>query len=471
MSKQYDYDAIIIGAGISGLVAGCYLAKAGMRTLIVEKNAKAGGYCTSFKRRGYHFDACVHSLGSFREGGNINMILKELELEDALDVKRHEPSDIIVTPDFKLHFWNDLKRTTEEFKKCFPNDSSNIEKFFDFITSCEGKSFIPLRSITFQKLLDRYFEDERLKAVLALPVLGNAGTSAEEISAVTSVLIYKEFMFDGGYYPGDSIQAFPDMFVDCFKKSGGEIFFSSLVKEVKLDGRKVEGVDIDKKGFFTARHVISNADATYTFQNLVGKDFVDEKMNQKLKTLIPSLSMFILYLGLDEDFKAQSDMLTNTNIWYLPFYDVNKMYRSAVEGDVDNLDWFLARLSSDKRSMLMLVNAPFKDKIYWKDNKERLIDLFIEKVEKVVPNLSSYIAYKDAATPNTLYRWTLNYKGAAYGWAGMPSQMAVTGFTQRTSIENMYLTGHWTTLVQGVAGVAYIGRDISKKILSRENRA
>ncbi len=471
MSKKYDYDVVIIGAGISGLVAGCYLAKAGMKTLIVEKNAQAGGYCTSFKRRGYHFDACVHSLGSFREGGNINAILKELELEDALDVKRHDPSDIIVTPDFKLHFWNDLKRTTEEFQQCFPDESSNIAKFFDFITSCEGKSFISLRSITFQTLLDRYFKDERLKAVLALPVLGNAGTSAEEISAVTSVLIYKEFMFDGGYYPGDSIQTFPDMFVDCFKKSGGEIYFSSLVKEVKLDGRKVEGVDIEKKGFFTAKHVISNADATYTFLNLIGKDSIDRKMNQQLETMIPSLSMFILYLGLSDNFRTQSDMPANTNIWYLPFYDVNKMYRSAVDGNVDNLDWFLARASSDKKSMLMLVNAPFKDKVYWKNNKERLIDLFINKVEKVVPNLSSYIAYKDAATPNTLYKWTLNYKGAAYGWAGMPSQMAVTGFTQRTCIENMYLTGHWTTLVQGVAGVAYIGRDISKKILSRENRA
>ena len=33
---KYDYDAIIIGAGIGGLVCGCYLAKAGMKTLIVD---------------------------------------------------------------------------------------------------------------------------------------------------------------------------------------------------------------------------------------------------------------------------------------------------------------------------------------------------------------------------------------------------------------------------------------------------
>ncbi len=69
MSQNYDYDAIIIGAGIGGLVCGCYLAKAGMKVLIVEKNAQPGGYCTSFTRGGFTFDSCVHSLGSLRPEG------------------------------------------------------------------------------------------------------------------------------------------------------------------------------------------------------------------------------------------------------------------------------------------------------------------------------------------------------------------------------------------------------------------
>ena len=115
----------------------------------------------------------------------------------------------------------------------------------------------------------------------------------------------------------------------------------------------------------------------------------------------------------------------------------------------------------------MLVFAPFMDAEYWKNNKQSLIDVFIKKVEKVVAGVSSHIIYKDAATPITLNKWTLNHKGASYGWAGIPSQLAVSGLTQRTSFENLYLTGHWTTLVQGVGGVAYIGRDTSKKIIKK----
>ena len=61
------YDVVILGAGMGGLVCGCYLAKAGMKVLIVEKNTRPGGYCMSFSVNGFYFDACVHSLGSLRK--------------------------------------------------------------------------------------------------------------------------------------------------------------------------------------------------------------------------------------------------------------------------------------------------------------------------------------------------------------------------------------------------------------------
>src|SRR4030042_1912235 len=77
--KEDKYDVVIIGAGIGGLVCGCYLAKAGLKVLIVEQHYKPGGYCTSFKRKGYTFDVGVHYLGSCREkDGVIYNILQDL---------------------------------------------------------------------------------------------------------------------------------------------------------------------------------------------------------------------------------------------------------------------------------------------------------------------------------------------------------------------------------------------------------
>ncbi|NTV53846.1 MAG: NAD(P)-binding protein, partial [Syntrophaceae bacterium] len=80
------YDAIIIGAGIGGLVCGCYLAKAGMKVLIAEQHNRPGGYCTSFKRLGFTFDAGPHCFGSYRKEGITRKILEELEIDDALTI-------------------------------------------------------------------------------------------------------------------------------------------------------------------------------------------------------------------------------------------------------------------------------------------------------------------------------------------------------------------------------------------------
>src|SRR3989304_10187554 len=106
MSEQHEnsYDAIIIGAGIGGLVCGCYLAKAGMKVLIVEQHYQPGGYCTSFKRKGFVFDAAAHSFGSCREGGNMRMILESLDLYQKLKIKKLDHSDIIIAPDYKITF-------------------------------------------------------------------------------------------------------------------------------------------------------------------------------------------------------------------------------------------------------------------------------------------------------------------------------------------------------------------------------
>src|SRR4030043_950702 len=105
------YDAIIIGAGIGGLVCGCYLAKAGMKVLIAEQHYKPGGYFTSFKRRGFSFDAAAHSFGNYREGGHVRKILTEIGVDKIIKIKRFDPSDIIIAPDFKLTFWNDTNAT------------------------------------------------------------------------------------------------------------------------------------------------------------------------------------------------------------------------------------------------------------------------------------------------------------------------------------------------------------------------
>src|SRR5512143_1081650 len=96
------YDAIIIGAGIGGLVCGCYLARAGMKVLIAEQHFTPRGYCTSFKREGYTFDAAAHSYGGYRQDGSVRKVFDELGVDRKIKIHRYEPSDVINTPEFKV---------------------------------------------------------------------------------------------------------------------------------------------------------------------------------------------------------------------------------------------------------------------------------------------------------------------------------------------------------------------------------
>ncbi len=461
------YDAIIIGAGIGGLVCGCYLAKAGMKVLIAEQHHKPGGYCTSFKRHGFTFDAAAHIFGGYKYG-SLGKIFKELGVDKKVEIRKFDPSDIIITPDYKVSFWDDLDKTIKDFQAVFPEESNNIKDFFCFLFSPDPNSFARIRSWTFKDLMDKYFKDDKLKATLSFPVLGNGGLPPSQISAFIGAQLFKTYHLDGGYYPDGSMQALPDALVEIFKESGGELRLSSFVKKIKVKDNNVTGVVLENGDYIASRYVISNCDAMQTFYKLLGEKIVGQDFLDKINNMVPSLSMFVLYLGLDKFFTKLPEPGTNT--WFMLHYNIDKIYRSAEKGDFNN-DIYMVHVSPalNKKVLLGFTIAPFKSKKYWENNKRKWIESFIKIIEKhSIPGLTEHIIYKDAATPYTFYRYTLNYKGSARGWACTPSQLAVPDLRKPSFAQNLYLTGHWTTLGMGISGVVYVGYDTAKIIFKKE---
>ncbi len=69
----------IIGAGVSGLIAGCYLQMSGFHSKIFERHTSSGGLCTSWKKNKYTFESGFQwLLGSgpckYMEGRNIEKL-------------------------------------------------------------------------------------------------------------------------------------------------------------------------------------------------------------------------------------------------------------------------------------------------------------------------------------------------------------------------------------------------------------
>ena len=165
------YDVIIVGAGIGGLTCGCYLTQKGLSVLIVERGAKPGGYCVSFRRNNFLFDAGPHSLGSCRKTGQLGKLFKDLNLGSKIRLYRKDPADIVIVPGHKISFFNDVKKTKNCLIEEFNKEAENIERFFDFLNiSNIGFLYSKLKNFTFKQLLDNYFDDNALKTVFGLVV-------------------------------------------------------------------------------------------------------------------------------------------------------------------------------------------------------------------------------------------------------------------------------------------------------------
>ena len=85
-------DVVIVGAGVGGLTCACYLAKAGAKVVLVEKHYVPGGYCSSFTRGKYYFDAGAHYLGSCRPDGQLGKLFLDHQLKKKIALIRCEPS-------------------------------------------------------------------------------------------------------------------------------------------------------------------------------------------------------------------------------------------------------------------------------------------------------------------------------------------------------------------------------------------
>ncbi len=472
------YDVIIIGAGIGGLVCGCYLAKAGMKVFIAEKHDKPGGYCTSFTRNGYRFDAAIHYLGGCRKGGQIDKILKELSIRDRLELVHYDPTDKIITPYHTIMIRKNVNDTIDGIKAEFPKEKRGIDKFFNFILN---KNFYEIYAkaskITFKNLLDIYLSNFELKSILSI-LLGNIGLPDSKASALTAIVLYRDFILNPGFYPKDGIQSFPNLLADKFRECGGTIMLKSEVIKIVSSGDGVSGIILSSGKQIKSDIIVSNADATSTFQKLLNT--ANKTIQEKIGNLKTSISAFAVYLGLNTN--VEKLLKDKCAIWYFTTYDMDACYGDPRSNIMhENLNYIVCTFPSlhystfqkDKSVVELFMGAPFETEKFWDINKEKVAEKAITKASEVLLDLSKYIDTKMIATPQTFYRYTYNRNGAMYGWASTPDQIDKTIFPQKTDIEGLYLTGHWCTngLGQGgVSGVAYSGRHIAKIIANRVNK-
>ena len=71
-------------------------------------------------------------------------------------------------------------------------------------------------------------------------------------------------------------------------------------------------------------------------------------------------------------------------------------------------------------------------------------------------------------SPRTMEHFTLNPKGAVYGWNNTPKQSMQKRLPQQTPVDNLYLAGAWTKPGHGISQVLRSGLQVADKIMAKE---
>jgi len=491
MDKQYDI--IIIGAGIAGLVAGNGLLDKGRRVLILEQNPYPGGCASSFERKGYRFDAAVHWISQAGEGGIVRQVLTELGIEDKVQFTRLPRPASVWFPDKRISPGFGKEALVEEFSRAYPAHKEAIAGFWDdvddtkeqlwrLIKSDPGKmgglkklmfnATFPLRFGKIAKyhkkkasdVIKDYFKDPELcRAIEALGIF--PGISFVHYSWFNSVAL------DGdAYYPAGGIQAVPDALAERFMAKGGSIRYKALVENIMVEKGRAGGVRLAGGEELTAEVVISAGDARNTFLNMVGEDNLPKGFVSGLKGWRQSESFFYVYLGVDMDLKSMG--FDGAPLWYLP-KDIDKEAFPMLGGGAIGIGMpsvlepslapagkgivILGMVASCAHMAGCPVRAQGEDgKSAYKAIKGRITDYMIELAGEVIPGLRENAEVVVSASPHTFERYTMNYQGASSGWSMAAEDQHKLGI--RTPVRGLYMAGHWTMNPGGVPAAFVSGK-------------
>ena len=467
---QKRYDVIIIGAGIAGLVCGCFLSQKGYKVLILEQHYLPGGYCGCFYRKGFKFNTVLRGLSGFGAGGILSSICEKLDIEYREFIRRANIYDIFRIKDYTIKFWNDPLRTLSDLTSLFPREKDSLNSFYSLLA---GQNFyltsLKYANKTFQDVLDYYFRNPTLKFIFS--VLRIESVLAPSLSsAVADLTLLRGNIFDGGYYSLGGMQILSNAFVKKFRELGGEIKLRNLVTEIKLKDGTAQGVITEKREYYSSRYVVANCDVYNVFSDLL--KIPSSELN-RIKKMKVGHSAFIVHLGI----KGRLNLYSNDflSLWYCPDpirekeFTVNKRLNSRLLGICCCFPSILDRSLAPEgcESVFAYTAMPYRNLSFWKKHRSDIEEKILLSLMEIVPDIKKRIIVKSNATPITLNHYTMNYKGSTRGWHPILSQTKRGLISENCSIKNLFLTGHWITSPYGNGAIPLVaanGRKVARMI-------
>lgn len=492
-----EFDILVIGSGLSGLVSALIMAKEGKSVCVLEKNNQFGGNLQTFSRNKLIFDTGVHYIGGLSEGQNLNRYFQYLGIMQDLKLQKLDEDGFD-----KITFDND--KTEYPHAQGYENFVGQLSKIFPDEREVLQKYVVDIQEICAQfpryHLVgaERYNDDllylnaydyiqnltpnKKLQCVLSGSNFLYAGI-ADKTPLYVHALTVNSYI-QSAYKCINGGNQIAKLLVKELRKHGAEIHRHTEVSEFCFDENNVlKSVKTKNKKHYFAKKFISNIELRNTI-DLIGKEKLKNAFVHRVGALEATCSCFSLYLVLKEK--------------SIPYFNHNYYHYKSAETvwETCNYDdelwpecYMLSSVPSKKNpdfaeSLTAITYMDFSEVDQWQNSKNTVADkgerghsyaefknkkaeIFIQKLEKRFPNLRENILEIYTSTPLSYRDYIGGYKGNMYGYVKDSNNPFKSIISPKTKIPNLFLTGQ-TVNMHGILGVT-IGAFITcSEILGKE---
>ncbi|WP_377292005.1 phytoene desaturase family protein [Rhizobium sp. SG2393] len=519
------HDVVIIGGGHNGLVAACYLQRAGLDVVVLEKNDWVGGAATSRELTpGFLYSNCSYVCSLFRPE-----IMRDLELpKHGLQVISYEGGAVLTEDGDYLASYRDHDSHRREFARWSKRDAEAYERYardvtrqcrfiqpllmrtapdpfsfkprdigellflakrFGDFSAAEMAATLRFWTMSISDFLDEYFETDVVKAYLALS--GIIGTALGPMSPGTAYVLLHHYMgeVDGsvgawGYARG-GMGAISRALASSFQAAGGTIRTGADVEKVLTRGGAASGIVLADGEEVRGRVVVSNADVKRTFLKLVEEKDLPERFVHRVKHFKMRGSSGKLNIALDSlpEFPAlpkgsnclRGDLHFTDSVARMErAYDDWKAGRWSADPFVDmmiptTLDPTMAPPGKHFVSCFVQYCPPKVEGRDWTDaDRDAFAETVVSQISSYSPGFRERILHMEVRTPREIEAEVGLTEGNIFQGELTFDQLLfnrpVPGYAQyRSPVQGLYLCGSSTHPGGGVMGAP--GRNAAAEIL------
>lgn len=321
------YDAIVVGAGHNGLVAAFYLARSGLRVLVVEALDKVGGACkTEELVPGYRFSTCANWVGWWRRTIVDDMGL----LQRGLRVGGADLHSRIFPPNRPFVWWTDRDRLDEEIARICPDDVQGYRRWEDLwsraadlfgphllkepptlaelIADAEqrghGTLLETLLTTSLAEITDRFFRSSEMRSIADAPHdVGSLYDHGSALAMAVGAAVGRHHETGEpaprGYVWG-GMGRITELMAETVKDLGVDVRVSTPVERILVEDSRVRGVTLASGDHIEAPIVVSNADTTRTFLGLIEPHELDDGFLDRVRNLRRDIAPLKLHCALSD---------------------------------------------------------------------------------------------------------------------------------------------------------------------------